>query len=253
MENKTLIYQKLEAFIKKFYLNELLRGLIFFFGLGLLYLLFTAFIEYFLWLPPFGRTLLFVAFISVQVFLFFRFILFPVFKLFKLKKGIDYNMASLLIGNHFQEVNDKLLNFIQLVNDANQSELLLASIDQKARLLQPIPFANAINFKANKKFVPLVLVPVLLFLFFYFSGNGSVISQSMNRVVHFKDPFSPPAPFHFVVLNPSLQVQQNQDFILQVKTVGSVIPQKAVFVIDEERYFMENKGPGLFQFKIEKN
>ena len=78
MENKTLIYQKLEAFIKKFYLNELLRGLIFFFGLGLLYLLFTAFIEYFLWLPPFGRTFLFVAFISVQVFLLFRFILFPV-------------------------------------------------------------------------------------------------------------------------------------------------------------------------------
>jgi hypothetical protein len=55
LENKTLIYDKLEAFIKKYYANELLKGLIFFIGLGLLYLLFTLFVEYFLWLKPTGR------------------------------------------------------------------------------------------------------------------------------------------------------------------------------------------------------
>jgi hypothetical protein len=252
LENKTLIYQKLEAFIKKFYLNELLRGLIFFVGLGLLYLLFTVFIEYFLWLPPLGRTFLFIAFVLVQVYLLFRFVLFPLFKLFKLKQGLNYKEASILIGKHFSEIDDKLLNFLQLSNDSNPSELLLASIDQKASLLQPIPFANAINFQTNKKYLPLAAFPILLFLFFYFSGNGTVISQSINRVVHFKDQFSPPAPFQFVVLNTNLQTHQNQDFILQVKTVGNVVPQKAVFVIGEERYFMENSGPGLFQFKIEK-
>ena len=60
LDSKSLIFKKLEDFIKKFYANELLRGTIFFVGLGLLYLLATSFIEYFLWLKPIGRTILFV-------------------------------------------------------------------------------------------------------------------------------------------------------------------------------------------------
>mgnify|MGYP000558875806 CR=1 FL=1 len=43
-------FQKLEDFIRKFYTNELLRGTIFFVGIGLLYFIFTLFVEYFLWL-----------------------------------------------------------------------------------------------------------------------------------------------------------------------------------------------------------
>jgi hypothetical protein len=166
LEQSNYIYQKLELFIKKFYTNELIRGIIFFIGLGLLYFLFTLFVEYFLWLKPIGRTLLFLIFISVEFFLLLRFILFPLFQLFKLKKGIDFNNASKIIGNHFPEVSDKLTNFLQLSNDNNQSELLLASIEQKANSLQPIPFGNAINFNKNRKYLPLALLPILVFALF---------------------------------------------------------------------------------------
>lgn len=110
-----------------------------------------------------------------------RFIVFPIFKLFKIQKGIDYEEASTIIGTHFTEVNDKLTNFLQLSNDQNQSELLLASIEQKANSLQPIPFGNAINFNSNRKFLPLALVPILLVLIFYISGNSKILSQSLNR------------------------------------------------------------------------
>ena len=174
MEQSNFIYQKLELFIKKFYTNELIRGIIFFIGLGLLYFLFTLFVEYFLWLKPIGRTVLFWTFIGVEIFLLLRFILFPIFKLFKLKKGIDYKEASAIIGNHFTEVSDKLTNFLQLSDSDlhhNKSELLLASIEQKANSLQPIPFGNAINFNTNRKYLPLAILPILLFAFFYVSGK----------------------------------------------------------------------------------
>lgn len=179
MDTKSIIYQKLEGFIKKFYTNELLKGIIFFVGLGLIYLLFTLFVEYFLWLRPVGRTFLFWIFIIVEVFLLARYILFPISKLFKIQKGIDYNDASKIIGNHFSEVDDKLTNFLQLSNDANQSELLLASVDQKANALQPIPFSNAINFNKNKRFLPLAIIPILFFAYFYISGNDNILSQSL--------------------------------------------------------------------------
>src|SRR5690554_5781253 len=114
MNSIDLIYSKLEQFIRKYYTNQLIKGTIFFIGLGLIYFLFTLFIEYFLWLKPLGRTVLFWLFIVVELFLFFRFICFPIFKLFKIQKGISYDQASKIIGNHFKEVDDTLTNFLQL-------------------------------------------------------------------------------------------------------------------------------------------
>ena len=252
LNQQQFIYQKLEAFIRKFYTNELIKGILFFIGLGLLYLLFTLFVEYFLWLKPMGRTVLFWTFIVVEVYLLFRFIVFPIFKLFKLQKGIDYNEASNIIGNHFTEVKDKLTNFLQLSSsdDQEKSELLLASIDQKASLLQPIPFGNAINFKSNNKYVPLALIPILLFFVFYLSGNSNVISQSFNRVVHFNSVFAPPAPFKFVLVNRTLETEQGKDFTIQIKSEGKVVPENVMIFIDNESYFMESSKPGEFEFKI---
>jgi hypothetical protein len=252
LENTNVIYLKLESFIKKFYTNELLRGTIFFVGLGLLYFIFTLFIEYFLWLKPTARTFLFWAFIFVELFLLARFIAFPIFKLFKLQKGIDYKEASTIIGSHFSEVGDRLTNFLQLSEDNNKSELLLASINQKATNLQPIPFGNAINFAKNKKYLPVAIVPILFFAFFYISGNSTMISQSLNRVVNFKQQFLPPAPFEFMVLNTNLQTEQNKDFLLKVKTIGNVVPENAIIFIGEESYFMEKSKSGEFEFIIPK-
>ncbi|MSP85696.1 MAG: hypothetical protein EXR18_07735 [Flavobacteriaceae bacterium] len=252
MENQNLIYQKLESFNKKFYTNELLRGTILFVGMGLLYFILTLFVEYFFWFKPTARTILFCLFIAVELFFLSRFILFPVFKLFKAQKGIDYNQASKIIGNHFIEVGDKLINFLQLLEHKNKSELLLASIQQKANSLQPIPFGNAINFNANKKYLPLALLPILFFAIFYISGNSEILSQSLNRVVHFKQQFLPPAPFKFVILNKHLQTEQNKDFVLKVKSEGKIIPENAMIFIGDESYFMESTDNGEFQFKIEK-
>jgi len=252
LENSSIIYYKLEQFVKKYYTNELLRGSIFFIGIGLLYFLFTLSIEYFFWLKPNSRTLLFWTFVAVELFLLLRFILFPISKLFKLQSGINYDDASKIIGNHFSEVGDKLTNFLQLSQESNTSELLLASIDQKAKTLQPIPFVKAINFSKNKKYAPIALIPILFFAFFYITGYSNFISQSLHRMVNYKEQFLPPAPFEFQVLNSDLKTEQNQDFILKVKTVGKVVPENTMIFIGEESYFMETSKPGEFQFVISK-
>ncbi len=255
LEKSILIYQKLEAFIRKYYLNELLRGFIFFVGLGLIYFLCTLFLEYFLWFKPIGRAFLFWIFIAVEIFLFIRFISLPIFRLFKLKAGIDHNQASAIIGTHFVEVKDKLLNFIQLssaISDSSDSDLLSASIEQKASSLNPIPFNQAINIARNKRFLPIALVPICIIFIIIITGNEAIISQSMNRVVHFNVSFSPPAPFKFVILNSELKTEQGNDFILKIKTVGKVVPENSMIYIEDGSFFMENIGPGEFQFKIVK-
>lgn len=250
MSTEGIIYQKLEAFIRKFYTNELIKGTIFFFGLGLLYFIFTLSIEFFLWLQPTGRTFLFWLFILVELVLLIRFILLPTFKLVKLQKGIDYQQASEIIGSHFNEVGDKLTNFLQLAQNTAQSELLLASIQQKSIELQPIPFTKAVNFKTNKKYLPWAMVPLVCILTFYATGNGILLSQSLDRVVHYTLPFAPPAPFQFKILNTSLTTEENKDFTIRVRTEGKVVPEKAMIFFNNESYYMESVRPGEFEFKI---
>ena len=251
MESKSVIYSKLEAFIRKFYTNEIIKGVLLFIGLGLLYFIFTLLVEHFLWLSTTGRTILFWLFVAVEVFLLAKFIALPIFKLFKLQKGINYTDASKIIGNHFSEVGDKLLNFLQLSNANEQSELLLASIDQKANALQPIPFANAIDFKGNKKYLPFAIIPILLFVLFYVTGNSSVIENSLNRVVHYETAYTPPAPFTFQLLTNDLKVEQNKSFTLKVITKGNVVPEQIKIHFNNESYFLEKNTQSQFEYTFE--
>lgn len=252
MDHSAVIYRKLEDFIRKFYTNELLKGAIFFTGIGLLYFLFTLLVEHFLWLKPSGRTFLFWAFVLVELFLLGRYILFPLGKLFRLQKGIGYDEASQIIGRHFSEVGDKLTNFLQLSRDDNRSELLLASIRQKADTLQPIPFTGAVSYRRNRKYIPLALLPILFVTFFYLSGNGSLIGESFSRVVHYRTSYTPPAPFRYIVMNEQLATEQGSDFVFRVKTEGKMVPEDAMIFIGDESYSMETVEPGVFEYRFTK-
>lgn len=248
MDNFKNIQHKLEAFIRRFYTNELLKGIILFFAIGLLYFLFTVFIEYVLWLNTTARSVLFWLFIAVELALLGKFIVLPLAKLFKLQKGINYKEASKLIGEHFPEVNDKLLNVLQLNESDSKSELLLASIDQKSLELNPIPFKLAINFKKNLGYLKYAAIPVLILLLTFFTGNFNWFSDSYTRVVNYKTAYEPPAPFQFFVVNENLNAIENKDFKLIVKTAGEVMPESAQIIYNNESYFLQQKGIGEFEY-----
>ena len=248
MSNFETIKNKLEQFIKRFYTNELLKGAILFFAIGLLYLIVTLFVEYMLWLNPTARTILFWTFIVVEVGLFTKFIAIPLAHLFKLRKGINFETASKLIGNHFPEVNDKLLNVLQLNQSAKQSDLLVASIEQKSQELQPIPFKSAINFKSNTKYLKYAAIPMAIVLLSFLTGKINWFSDSYERVVNYQTAYEPPAPFQFFVINESLQAIENKDFKLKVTTVGDVIPENVQIEFNGASYFLQQLGLGEFQY-----
>ncbi len=241
------IEEKLHQFVRKFYTNELIKGTILFLSLGFLYFFFTLFIEYFLWLKPTARTFLFWVFILVELYLVFRFILTPIFKLIGLKKGISLKESSKIIGTHFTEVGDKLINVLQLKEISNQSDLLLASIEQKAKELQPIPFAKAVNFNTNTKYLKYAAIPVFIWLLITVTGNYNMFNTSFKRVVNHRTAFVPPAPFSFYLVNESLKVVQGKPFTLEVATKGSVMPTDATIFYNNQSYFLQNQN-GTFSY-----
>jgi len=248
MQAFTNIQNKLSFFYKKYYTNELIKGLILLFSLGASYLFVTLFIEYFLWLKPVARTILFLVFILVEVYLLFRFILKPILKLIGLQKGISLEQSSKIIGNHFPEVQDKLLNILQLKETSNQSDLLLASIDQKAKEIQPIQFAKAVNFKKNIPYLKYLLIPALIWIISLVSGANNDLSNSFSRVVNYQAEYIPPAPFTFNLQTNSLQVIEGNSFIINVSTNGDLVPEEAKILYNNQEYFMQEKNKGVFFF-----
>ena len=251
MDNFEILRKKLEAFIRKFYLNELLKGFIFFVAIGLLYFLLTLFVEHLLWLNSTGRSILFWSFVAVEVFLFGRFIIYPLLKLFRISRGIGYTEASRIIGKHFPEVNDKLLNLLQLSKNNRKTDLLVASIDQKAEELRPVPFSMAIDFRKNLPYLKYAAIPVIIILLVLISGRTEVFSGSYERVVNYKTAYEPPAPFSFQLHNDGLEVRENEPLKIQVSTEGKIVPQDASVSYKGQKYFMKRVSPGTFEYTFE--
>ncbi len=250
MDNFQIIKHKLQQFIRRYYTNELLKGVILFFAIGLLYFLFTLFIEYVLWLSSGLRTFLFWSFVLVEVLLFIKLLVIPVLHLFKLKKGIDYNTASRYIGKHFYEVKDKLLNIIQLNDNDIKTDLLIASIEQKSEELKSVSFSSAVNFKSNIKYLKYAVIPIMILVLSWATGQMNWFNDSYERVVNYQTAYVPPAPFQFFITNKSLQTIENNDFTLNVSTIGNIIPESVKIEYNNQSYFLQQLAPGEFQFNF---
>lgn len=240
------IEDKLRQFTRKYYSSELIKGSILFLSLGFIYLFIILFLEYYLWLKPTARTILFWLFLSVEFFLLIRFIAIPSFKLIGLRKGITHEQSSKIIGNHFPEVQDKLLNVLQLKQNSSHSDLLVASIEQKVQELQPIPFLKAVDFRQNKKYLKYAIIPIFIWLTILLSGNNEAINQSLQRVVNHKTSYSPPAPFLFSIANTKLEVIQGRSITVLVNAVGEVRPIEAKINFENQQYFLQNNSKGSF-------
>ena len=246
MEGYQIITEKLQHFTRKYYKSELLKGTILFFSFGCIYFFITLFIESFLWLQPLARTALFWTFILVEAYLLVQFILKPILKLIGLQKGISFQESSRIIGNHFPEIQDKLLNILQLKQDPNPSDLLLASIAQKAAEIQPIPFIKAVDFTKNKKYLKYAIAPIIIGVITVFSGSTTALTQSFDRVVNHRTAFTPPAPFAFHIANDSLRAIQGNLFTLQIQTKGTVRPEEVKIVYQQQEYLLQKQNETTF-------
>ncbi|MGO2103193.1 MAG: DUF4175 family protein [Psychroflexus halocasei] len=250
MQNYKLIEEKLEQFIKKYYLNQLLRGSILFLSISLLFLLILLGLEYFLWSGTGFRLFLFWCALGILVGIAVPLILIPILKLFKISKGIDYEKASEIIGQHFNEVNDKLTNILQLKNQNVSNAFIAASIEQKSLELKPIKFQLAIDFKKNLKYAKFVIIPILMFIAIWISGQGEAFSESYTRILNYDKVYTPPAAFRINILNEKLEVIAGKDFLVKVKTEGKSVPEKMFINMNGKAFQMNKTKANQFEFVL---
>ncbi len=242
---------KLEEFSRKYYLSKLLKGLIYFSGIGLLYFLLLSGLEYF---GRFNSSVRFFLLILLTIgitLISFYYVFLPLLGLFRIHRKLDYAQAARLIGEHFPRVDDKILNTLQLHELSNRdSELIKASINQKIQKLSDISFQNAVNLEENTKYWPILLIPVSIFLFLWLTGNLSSVTESGKRIVQYQQEFLPKAPFQFIT-DKEYIVERGEDLKLDLILNGDKVPSSVLIEYPEGESRMVSISPGQFNYVFE--
>ncbi|MFN8135332.1 MAG: hypothetical protein U0Z17_08945 [Bacteroidales bacterium] len=165
----------------------------------------------------------FYTFLAVALIL-SRFILLPLFRLVKLGKVISHEQAAEMIGRHFAEVKDVLLNTLQLHQLGLKMRITATrSVPARSEItqLKPVPFTEAVDLKQqNRRHLRYALPPVIFLLCALVISPSFILAPS-KRIIHHNEVFERPAPFTVKILNDKLQAIQQDDFTVKVKIVGA--------------------------------
>lgn len=252
------LINQVDAFIKKYYINKMLKG-VFLFALilGFSYILVVG-LEYIGRFNTYVRAVLLFTFLLVNTFIFIKYILVPVFKLFSFGKRIDRYQAAEIIGKFFPDVNDKLLNTLQL-NDALHAqqgnvELLKAGIKQNANKLSVFSFPKAVDYKENKRYLK-YLLPLFLLLLLLSVFVPSFFRDGTERLVKYGQTFQKEAPFHFIYEQKELTVEEGSALTVQLNIKAKeegFIPDKVFIVTPNGRFLMNKGNKNKFSFDFTK-
>jgi len=254
MTNYRLLIKRLDAFIRKYYANRLIRGGILVLASALAFYLIVSVGEYFFYFPSWLRYSVLAIFIVLGAFALIRYVILPLLQMSKLGPIISHERAAGIIGEHFPNVRDKLLNILQLSEQSNENAskaLIEASIEQKTKELSPVPFVGAVDLRKNRRMLPLLLGPLIIGSILLFAAPY-IFEDSALRLLNPSKSFAPPAPFEFELETKKLSVPQFEDITVKVRTEGRLTPEQVSIMYNGQRISMEQVKPGHFSHTIHK-
>ena len=224
-EQHTLI-GKIEQFVKKYYFNRLVQGVLIGAVLWMVFYLLVNALEYFSWFSSKVRFVLLLLLLLGSAFVLVYYFGIPLVNLIRFRKKMSVEQAALMIGRFFPDIQDKLLNTLQLSNDYitdSSNELLLATIEQRTQQLRPVRFTDAVDLKGNLRylwlFLGLLLVVVLLVVFL-----PRFAVHPTQRIIHYEQEFEKPLPFQVQLSQEAIETHQGADVSFSIHVEGTHIP-----------------------------
>lgn len=228
----------------------MIRGALYSVALILGAYLLVALLEYFGRFNIAVRTFLFWSFIAGCGYVLVKYFIIPLGHMFRIGKIISHEQAAQIVGKHFPDVQDKLLNTLQLKEQAEKQgagSLLEASINQKIAALRPVSFSSAIDLGQNRKYLRYALPPLGVILILLFAAPN-ILTKSTDRLLRHGQNIKEEAPFDITILNQSLQTPENENFTVNVEVNGEEIPDQVYVVVDGQQFLLQKDNNISFSY-----
>lgn len=247
------LLNQIDAFIRKYYKNQMVKGIILFTGILLFTYLSVIVLEYFGRFNSAVRAVLFFSFVTVNIFILSRYVVIPLLKLKSFGSRINRYQASAIIGRFFPGISDRLLNTLQL-NDrmdpnSRDYDLIQASVQQRSSKLNTVPFVDAINIGENRRYAMWVL-PIVLVMFSLGVFEPDVLLTGTNRVVNFTEEFPEEAPFEYKMVSQLDAIEEGEDLPFEVELAGKVIPEKVYVKSKQGTFLLEKVAKNRFAGRL---
>lgn len=236
--------EKLNAYSRKFYFYQLIRGLLLFLVLFICYYILISFLEYINYFNPGFKLVIIIFTVFFTLLVFYYFVLLPLIKLFGIGKRVTYTDISVRLSLAFPDISDKLINIVELHNESNlnySSDLVEASIEQKISELRIYQFSDSIRFKDLRK-ITLLFLGVFFVVVATFIEFPDFYRQTSVRLIHYTQKFDKPAPYFFKLENPKLEFISGESVELKLHCIGKNLPDMMYVNIGGNNFLMNRKG-----------
>lgn len=249
------LLNQIDVFIRKYYKNRMIKGMILFVTFALLLYLSVITLEYFGRFSSNIRFSLFLFFILGSLSLLVYYVLIPLSKILSFGKLISREQASLIIGDFFPDISDKLYNTLELGNETSENhpnfELIRASVGQRAKQLSVFNFPAVIDLRSNIKYakyfaIPLFLLGILLIF------NPSFIKEPTERVIAYNKEFEKPKDFEFYLLNSDFTLNEGEDLLIEVEVKGRILPENVFINSPLGNYQLQKLTKNKFTYTFNK-
>ncbi|MCX8056438.1 MAG: hypothetical protein N3F03_02365 [Ignavibacteria bacterium] len=216
-------FNKLDDLRKQLTFIHLTEGLIKTLLWFTIFFFFISLIEFFFSLEKNFRLILFISILISLLGLIVYFITIPLLRSLRKKKEEVYLSLGQLIGLHFSQIKDKLVNILQLIFSLDKSnyyskDLTFAAIEQNLNYFNQFNFNEVINKEKIKKYLKYFLVTVTIFTLLGLAFPD--LPFASYRILNFNKDFVKPPEFYIVIEPGNKKITKGENYSCRIKTIG---------------------------------
>ncbi|MEZ4686582.1 MAG: hypothetical protein R3B47_11095 [Bacteroidia bacterium] len=222
-QHQSQLDRQLKEFRQKYYTDKIIRGALIL-AILIFSMVFVALLSEGLFgFPASVRTGIVYALGAVVLGTLGYMVLWPA-AVFQLSRGIDDFQIADIVRHKFPNINDKLVNLLQLKRSyGDDNPLAVAAIDQKTEEIAPVKLSKAIDLNFNKRYLYLLLIP-LLFLGGTYLIDKDFFSDNLMHLAKFNEEFVPPPPFSISLDELPDRIVARSGLQLKARVEGNELP-----------------------------
>lgn len=244
---------KLDLFLKRYYQNKAFKGLLVFLGLFLGMALVLGVVQSLTFSPGKVRAVLFYVSAGMLLTVAGTLVFWPWLQSRGVVKRMSRMQAARYLAERFPELGDRLYNILELEasTDADASySLLQAAIEQISQGFVAYRFEKAVKLRPVLPYV--YAFALICIVFFCVALFKPTVMKSTVQVVRYNEEFERAFPFELRIVNASLQVPYEEDFILRVEVEGSRLPEEIHMVEGDRKMLLHREDANHFTHTFKK-